>query len=194
MKLAAEFILDICASNNIKPNLYDLYSCFPVAVHMFSKSLNVDLSKEATITGGMPFAGGPLNSYVLHSTIKMILKIRNDNSKIGIVTGVSGMMTKQSYALWSKNPDIEFSFKDFTSEASKEEAPIKISSLSDGAGTIIGYTTIKSTNHKKAVIYLDSDDGKRKLITSSDESIIKSMENEEWVKRKVYFKENQLVY
>ena len=194
MKLAAEFILDICASNNIKPNLYDLYSCFPVAVHMFSKSLNVDLSKEATITGGMPFAGGPLNSYVLHSTIKMILKIRNDNSKIGIVTGVSGMMTKQSYALWSKNPDIEFSFKDFTSEASKEEAPVKISSLSDGAGTIIGYTTIKSTNHKKAVIYLDSDDGKRKLITSSDESIIKSMENEEWVKRKIYFKENQLVY
>ena len=42
---------------------------------MFSKSLNVDLSKEATITGGMPFAGGPLNSYVLHSTIKMILKL-----------------------------------------------------------------------------------------------------------------------
>ena len=71
---------------------------------------------------------------------------------------------------------------------------IKISSLSDGAGTIIGYTTLKSTYHKKAVIYLDCDDGKRKLITSSDESIIKSMENEEWVKRKVYFKENQLVY
>ena len=194
MKLAAEFILNVCESNNIKPNLYDLYSCFPVAVHMFSKSLNIDASKEVTITGGMPFAGGPLNSYVLHSTIKMILKIRNDNSKIGIVTGVSGMMTKQSYALWSKNPDIEFSFKDFTSEASIEETPIKISSLSDGVGTIIGYTTVKSSNHKKAIIYLDCDDGKRKLITSSDESIIKLMESEEWVKRKVCFKENRLVY
>ena len=67
-------------------------------------------------------------------------------------------------------------------------------SLSDGAGTIIGYTTIKSTNHKKAVIYLDSDDGKRKLITSTDKSIIKSMETKEWVKRKVYFKKNQLVH
>ena len=104
MKLAAKFILDICKSNKIIPNLYDLYSCFPVAVHMFSKSLNLDMSKNATITGGMPFAGGPLNSYVIHSTIKMISKIRDDNSKVGIVTGVSGMMTKQSYALWSNAP------------------------------------------------------------------------------------------
>ena len=68
----------------------------------------------------MPFAGGPLNISIL-VTIKMILKIRNDNSNIGIVTGISGMMTKQSFALWSKNPDIEFSFKDFTSEASKKK-------------------------------------------------------------------------
>ena len=61
-----------------------------------------------TITGGMPFAGGPLNSFVLHSTIKLISKIREMNKGIGLVTGVSGMMTKQSYSLWSKNPNIDF--------------------------------------------------------------------------------------
>ena len=194
MKLAAKFILDICKSNKITPNLYDLYSCFPVAVHMFSKSLNLDISKNATITGGMPFAGGPLNSYVIHSTIKMISKIRNDSSKVGIVTGVSGMMTKQSYALWSKNPEIEFAFKDFTDVAKNKEIPISLSKIDNGQGTVIGCTTIKNNNKYKAVIYLNCEDGNRKLITSSDESIIKSMESEEWVKRKVYFKNNQLVY
>ena len=194
MKLAAKFILDICKSNNITPNLYDLYSCFPAAVHMFSTSLNLDISKNATITGGMPFAGGPLNSYVIHSTIKMISRIRDDNSKVGIVTGVSGMMTKQSYALWSKNPEIKFTFKDFTDEAEQKEIPIDLSKIDTGQGTIIGYTTLKNDNSYKAVIYLNCNDGKRKLITSSDESIIKSMESEEWVKRKVYFKHNQLVY
>jgi acetyl-CoA C-acetyltransferase len=161
---------------------------------MFSKSLKIDISKNATITGGMPFAGGPLNSYVIHSTIKMISKIRDDNSKVGIVTGVSGMMTKQSYALWSKNPEIEFAFKDFTVEAKNKEIPIGISKIDSGQGTIIGCTTIIIDNKYKAVIYLNCQDGKRKLITSSDESIIKSMESEEWVKRKVYFKNNQLVY
>ena len=41
---------------------------------------------------------------------------------------------------------------------------------------------------------IDCDDGKRKLITSSDESIIRSMEKKEWVEKKVYFANNQLVY
>ena len=40
---------------------------------------------------------------------------------------------------------------------------------------------------------LDTTDNKRKLITSSDKTIIKSMENEEWVGKKVHFKRHQLV-
>ena len=194
MKLAAEFILDICQNNNIKPNLYDLYSCFPVAVSMFSKSLNLKNSKNLTITGGMPFAGGPLNSYVIHSTVKMIENIRNKKESVGVVTGVSGMMTKQSYALWAKEPITEFMHKDFTSEVQKKEQPIELSSLQEGVGNIIGYTTLHRTNPAKAIIYLNCEDGKRKLITSTDKSIIKSMEKKEWVKRRVYFKKNRLVY
>ena len=75
MKKASDFILQICDSNNIKPNIFDLYSCFPVAVQMFSRLLNVKKPKDMTITGGMSFAVGPFNSYVIHSTIKMISKI-----------------------------------------------------------------------------------------------------------------------
>tara|TARA_B100001113_G_scaffold46364_1_gene32981 strand:+ start:1679 stop:3124 length:1446 start_codon:yes stop_codon:yes gene_type:complete len=193
MKMASNFILEICKTNNIKPNMYDLYSCFPVAVQMFSRMLNVKRPENMTITGGMPFAGGPLNSYVLHSTIKMISKIREQNNNIGIITGVSGMMTKQSFALWAKNPIIEFLHKDFSKEASINEIPIDISMAKEGSGKIIGYTTVHNKN-PKAIIYIDCEDGKRKLITSSDESIIKSMETEEWVKRKIYFKQNQLVH
>ena len=101
MNLAADFILDICKKNNISPNLYDLYSCFPVAVEMFANSLDLKELNNITVTGGMSFAGGPLNSYVLNSTVQMIEMIRK-YMNVGIVTGVSGMMTKQSYALWSK--------------------------------------------------------------------------------------------
>ena len=194
MKLAADFILKICELNNIKPNLYDLYSCFPVAVSMFAKSLNLKKNKNMTITGGMPFAGGPLNSFVIHSTIKMISKIREDNNKIGIVTGVSGMMTKQSYALWSKKPVIDFIHKDFTNDAMQMEQPIEISLLEEGCGKIIGYTIINKNNKAVSIMCIDCDDGKRKLITSSDESIIRSMEKKEWVEKKVYFANNQLVY
>ncbi len=195
MKLAANFILDVCKKNKLKVNDYDLYSCFPVAVQMFAKSLGLKIDDQITVTGGMPFAGGPLNSYVLHSTVKLISKIRNRKKGLGIITGVSGMMTKQSYALWSKNPDINFVCKDFTKDAKAIEKPIELYKKSTGKGKIIGYTVTKNETSKKAIIYLDiSNERKRKLITSSDESIIKLMETTEWVGKKVYFKKNQLVY
>ena len=194
MQLAAKYILDVCQKLKIEPNFYDLYSCFPVAVQMFAESLNLNDYKKFTITGGMSFAGGPLNSYVLHSLAKMVSKIRKTKDSSGIVTGVSGMMTKQSYALLSSNPLMNFTHKDFTEFAAKKEKPVEISSLIDGTGIVIGYTILNKTEENyKAVIFIDCSDNKRKLITSDDMSIIKSMENKEWVGKKVYFKKNQLV-
>ena len=194
MKLAANFILNICKENNLDIDMYDLYSCFPVAVQMFAKFLKITDIDQMTITGGMPFAGGPLNSFVLHSTTKLISRIREMDKGIGLVTGVSGMMTKQSYSLWSKNPNIDFIHKDFTNEAKNKEIPIEISNITEGNGKIIGYTIINYDSKPKAIMYINASDGKRKLITSSDKSIIKLMENKEWIGKKIYFKENQLVF
>ena len=194
MQLAAKYILDVCQKLKIEPNFYDLYSCFPVAVQMFAETLNLNDYKKFTITGGMSFAGGPLNSYVLHSLAKMVSKIRKTKDSSGIVTGVSGMMTKQSYTILSKDPLMNFAHKDFTEAAAKKDKPIEISSLKEGVGKVIGYTILNKTKGKyKAVMYIDCSDNKRKLITSDDMSIIKSMENKEWIGKKVYFKKNQLV-
>ena len=190
MSLAANFILNICNKNNLKPNLYDLYSCFPVAIQMFAKSLKLNDIKDKTITGAMPFAGGPLNSYVLHSTAKLTEKLR-ENSGVGIVTGVSGMMTKQSYALWSKNKEIDFTHKDVTKDAEIIEKPLELSESEDGEGKIVGYTIINKNDINKAIMYVDTNN-KRKLITSSDKTIIDSMEKNEWVGKKIKFKESQL--
>jgi len=192
MKLASEFILKICEKNNLKIDFYDLYSCFPIAIQMFAKSLQLKDINNSSITGAMPFAGGPINSFVLHSTVKLISKIRKQQKGTGIITGVSGMMTKQSYALWSKNPIIDFIHKDFTNEANFIETPIELSNDVNGDGIIIGYTVLKR-NTTKAIIYLNTADNKRKLITSSDKTIIELMESEEWVGKKVNFKKDQLV-
>ena len=158
---------------------------------MFAKSLKLNDINNKTITGSMAYAGGPLNSYVLHSTAKLIEKIRKTNGS-GVITGVSGMMTKQSYALWSKNPEIEFVYKDFTDEAKIVDQPIKLSNHSNGEGKIIGYTIINKENTSKAIMYIDTSDNKRKLITSSDKTIIGLMEREEWVGKKIKFKANRL--
>ena len=193
MEKAANFIIDICKKNNIDVDFYDFYSCFPVAVQMFAESLNVKNIFNVSITGGMPFCGGPLNSFVLHSTAKIISEIRKKKESAGIVTGVSGMMTKQSYALWSNNSYIDFTHKDFTDEAQLNDKPIDISDLKHGEGKIIGYTIIKNKNTPKAIMFLNTNDKKRKLITSNDINVIHSMEREEWVGKIIKFKKNQLV-
>ena len=194
LKLAAEYILDICSKNNIEPNTYELYSCFPVAVQMFSKALKIKDGKDLTVTGGMSFAGGPLNSYMIHSTVKMLKEIRENNHKIGLVTGVSGMMTKQAFALWAKEPLIDFSHKDVTKDAEELEKPIKISELKKGKGKIIGYTVIpkNKTDDEKAIIYIEDTNGDRKVLISYDKNILKNMGEEEWVGKLINFKDKYL--
>ena len=194
LNLAVKFIKDICKDNNIKPNLYELYSCFPIAVQMFSDSLGLSTKQTKTVTGGMSFAGGPLNNYVIHSTVKVLNEIRDNHSKIGLVTGVSGMMTKQSLALWAKKPLINFITKDVTEDAQLNEAPIPMSKKIEGKATILGYTFFHDDNNNlKAVIYSEDSQKKRKVLISNDKEILKSMGEEEWVGKKISFKGKYLV-
>lgn len=193
MQLAAKHILNVCKDNNIKPNIYDLYSCFPIAVKLFADSLLLNKKDAFTVTGGMSFAGGPLNHYVLTSTVKVIEKIRDNNKCIGLVTGVSGMMTKQSYAVWSKNSLIPFNYKDVTEEAAKLDIPKKLSTKKSGEVKIVGYTIIGSGSEEKIIIYGEDTNGDRKVLVSNNKKYIKDMEINEWVGKKVSFKGKYLV-
>ena len=80
----------------------------------------------------MPFAGGPLNNYMLHATAQVIMKIRENNSDIGLITGVSGMMTKQALAIWGKNPAMDFEAMDVTAGGRRVRAPCSHVQSKDG--------------------------------------------------------------
>ena len=193
LNLAAKFILDICKKKNIEPSYYDLYSCFPIAVQMFAEALKIKDISSTSLTGGMSFAGGPLNSYVINSTVQLLRKIRENKTNIGIITGVSGMMTKQSFALWSGESNCQYEFIDVTLEASKKETAKELSNKKDGDGKIIGYTVLNDKNSsKKAVIYIEDISGKRNIIRSYDNEVINRMENNEWVGRNITYKDLQL--
>ena len=49
----------------------------------------------------MSFAGGPFNNFVLQSTAAMIAELRNEPAARGLVTTVSGMLSKPGLAIWS---------------------------------------------------------------------------------------------
>lgn len=82
----------------------ELYSCFPAAVRVQQRELDLPRDGTPTITGGMAFAGGPFNSFVLHATAAMARRLRAAPG-LGLVTTVSGMLTKPGLAVWSTEPD-----------------------------------------------------------------------------------------
>ena len=192
MIYAAKSINRMMEQLDIRLDAYDLYSCFPAAVKMFSKSLELGSELPKTITGSMPYAGGPLNSFVIHSTVKMIQKIRALEARHGLVTGVSGMMTKQSFCVWGKEYQEQFIFDDVTERAKLDEKPVELSDIAEGEGVIIGYTIIEGSEHSsKAVLYLDDEKKHRKVVSSLDKNFINLLMEEEWVGKKVKFKEGQ---
>ncbi len=194
MKYAANSICKVIERLNITLDAYDLYSCFPAAIKMFSKSLGLDNEISKTITGSMAYAGGPLNSFVLHSTVKMIQKIRTSELSYGLVTGVSGMMTKQSFCVWGKEYQEQFIFNDVTEQAKLNEIPIELSSITEGEGEIIGYTIIEEGESAlKAVLYINDEKKDRKVVSSHNKIFINLLMEEEWVGKRVKFKDGQVV-
>ena len=192
LKLASEKINEVIDKHSINLDLIDLYSCFPVAVQQFENVLNLNTKTSRTITGAMPFAGGPLNNYMLHATVQALLKLRSQSGH-SLITGVSGMMTKQSFCLWSSEYQMPFYHADVTKKAQQLDKPIPISNAKHGNGIVIGYTVLyEGTKPTLGVFYIEDSQGERKVVTSEDKAIITSMREEEWIEKEISFYGNQV--
>ena len=83
---------------------FDLYSCFPCAVFSSTQSLGIDWKTDPrplTLTGGLPFFGGPGNNYSLHGIAEMVAKLRGDAGAFGLVLANGGWMTKEAVGVYS---------------------------------------------------------------------------------------------
>ena len=82
----------------------DLYSCFPSAVQVGAASIGFGEDRQLTQTGGLTFAGGPLNNYVTHSIAAMVDTLRSDPGTLGLVSANGGYLTKHAIGLYSTEP------------------------------------------------------------------------------------------
>ncbi len=86
---------------------FDLYSCFPCAVELGANALGIALDdpRGLTVTGGLPYFGGPGNNYTLHAIATMVDQIR-DSGQLGLVTGLGWYATKHSVGIYGPSaPD-----------------------------------------------------------------------------------------
>lgn len=83
----------------------DFYSCFPVAVEVAAAGLGLDPtdSRGLTVTGGLPYFGGPGNNYSTHAIASMVECIR-ETSRMGLVTANGGFMSKHAAGVYGASP------------------------------------------------------------------------------------------
>lgn len=87
----------------------DLYSCFPCAVLIAAEALGFDWrSKVATVTGGLPFFGGPGNSYSLHAIATLVERLREQPASFGLILANGGFLSKEAAGVYSTSPPLDW--------------------------------------------------------------------------------------
>jgi acetyl-CoA C-acetyltransferase len=83
----------------------DLYSCFPVAVELACDALGIatDDPRGLTLTGGLPYFGGPGNNYTAHGIAEVTDRVRTRGG-IGLASGLGWFVTKHSLGLYASEP------------------------------------------------------------------------------------------
>ena len=153
-------------------DLVDLYSCFPVAVRIQATELGISIDRPLTVTGGMTFGGGPFNNYVLQATASMAGRLRSGPARSGLVTTVSGLLTKPGLAVWSaaaaNRPPL---VADLADEAARRTQRTTCSLLPEGAAmTIESSTAWRDGEVPTAAIVGRDAEGHRRLALRRDDA------------------------
>lgn len=126
-------------------DLLDVYSCFPIAVSVVREALGfaADDPRGFTVTGGLPFFGGPGNDYALHSLAEMVVRLRERPGARGLVTANGGILSSQSMGVWSTAPAPWRSGRDdaLAAEVASWDAP-PVSDAPRGRGHVETFTIV----------------------------------------------------
>lgn len=84
----------------------DIYSCFSSAVEIAADEIGIahDDPRGLTLTGGLPYFGGPGNNYSMHGIAEVAARCRAAPGAPGLVFANGGYLTKHSFGVWSTVP------------------------------------------------------------------------------------------
>ena len=165
----------------------ELYSCFPMAVRAQCRELRISEERPHTVTGGMAFAGGPLNNFVVQAQARMAQVLRDDPGSLGMVNAVSGTLTKQGVGLWSSEPPPSGFVHADVSDATAADVPqLELVDENAGEARVSSYTVhYDGETPARTVLFADLDESRRTIVTCGDPEIADFATREELCGRTV---------
>jgi acetyl-CoA C-acetyltransferase len=190
IRLTGRQALDMAGVALSEIDYIDLYSCFPVAVEVAASELGLSLDdpRGFTVTGGLPYAGGPGNNYAMHSIAVMMRKLREKRGTRGLVTANGWFLTKQAVGVYSTDPvEGQWERQDpHVIQAEIDALPHpSIVERPQGAATIETYTVVHRREGYGRGIVIGRDAAGHRFVanTPEDEATLRGLESVESVGR-----------
>ncbi|OBG84152.1 acetyl-CoA acetyltransferase [Mycobacterium sp. E802] len=155
---------------------FDLYSCFPFPVFNFcdGTGLAPDDERGLTLTGGLPFFGGPGNNYSMHGIAEAVNEMRDKPGQFALIGANGGIASKYSVGIYSTAPaDWVADNSAALQDEFNTQQRVAITEKADGPGRIETYTLRYDWTPRTGIIIgrLDAD-GSRFLATTTDEALL----------------------
>ncbi|MGD1976278.1 MAG: acetyl-CoA acetyltransferase [Gammaproteobacteria bacterium] len=190
IKACVEDALDQAGIGVEQVSLFDLYSCFPCMPELARKmiGLSADDPRPITITGGLPYFGGPGSNYSMHAIAEAAVRCREDRDRYVLVTANGWYCTKHSAGIyggrppgrsWSRTPPDRFQ------AGLRLPAPLEIDPEPAGMLVVDGYTVWHDREGQPdiGIVCGKTTDGKRAWAQTpaGDADVLLAMMTEEWV-------------
>ncbi len=170
-------------------SLIDLYSCFPVAVEAGASALGLELDdpRGLTVTGGLPFFGGPGNNYSMHAIATLADQLP-DAGGLAYVGANGGLLSKHAIGVYGAEPPPRGFVAADTSEAQAriDAAVLPFTAEAEGMAEVVASTVVYDRDGlvQSAPVIADLEDGRR-VAAQADETIRESLAGECLIGRKV---------
>jgi acetyl-CoA C-acetyltransferase len=190
MRLTSKLALEMAGKSLADMDFFDLYSCFPVAVEIACEEagLSVDDPRGLTLTGGLPYFGGPGNNYAMHGIAEAVARCRARPGSFAMTTGNGWFLTKQSCGIWSTAP-VAGAWRRQDPKLLQAEIDAlphpEIIAAPDGPAKIETYTVVHDRAGYRLGIVIGRDAQGRRFVanTDSDPAVLAELESREGVGR-----------
>lgn len=169
---AIRHALDVAGTTVDAVRWWDLYSCYPIAVLNVCDGLGLSPQdpRGLTVTGGLPYFGGPGNGYSMHAIAEVVERVRADGST-GLVGANGGLLSKYAVGVYSTEPRAWQSDDSERLQAELDQGPrVELAARADGWATIESFTVLHSRQGTKPVVVGRLERDGRRFVALPDRS------------------------
>jgi acetyl-CoA C-acetyltransferase len=168
MNAMAKSALSMADKNIDDMAFFDIYSCFPSAVQIACDEFGVahDDPRGLTLTGGLPYFGGPGNNYSMHGIAEMINRARENETEFGLLNANGWYLTKHSMGVYScQVPKNDWNLQSVDLDNTPQ---LELVEKASGAAQLETFTVIydKANQAKQSIVLARLESGERCIATT----------------------------